>query len=242
MQNIINVTTSVIGTETVNSVNARDLYKALELGVGQYSRWIKANLLDIFQEGVDFIGVRHNVEGNEVVSHILTLDVAKHLTMLSRTTKAKTIRDYFIQCEKELNKPLTIEQLLQENVKVITQLQEKVITLKTKIEEDKPKVLFAQNVSSSVDSLLIREWVKAISTDDVKIGQNKAFAWLRNNGYLMQNNEPYQKYINNGYFEVIERTTATPTGTKIFKTTKITGKGQVCLANRVFDYFNGVEE
>jgi hypothetical protein len=44
--------------------------------------------------------VRHNVEGNEVVSAMVTIDTAKHLAMVSRSKKAHEIREYFIEVEK----------------------------------------------------------------------------------------------------------------------------------------------
>jgi len=49
----------------------------------------------------------------------------------------------------------------------------------------------------------------------------------------MKSNEPYQRYIDNGYFEVIIRTINTPKGVREKRTTKITGKGQVALAKKI---------
>jgi phage anti-repressor protein/ribosomal protein L7/L12 len=87
----------------VNAVNSRDLYQQLNLGKGQYSRWIKLNLYEnpFFVENIDFVRVRHNVEGNEVVSAIVTIDTAKHLAMVSRSKEAHQIRNYFIEVEKK---------------------------------------------------------------------------------------------------------------------------------------------
>jgi len=106
------------------------------------------------------------------------------------------------------------------------------------LEEQRPLVSFAKSVEASVNTILIREWVKTISqSEGVKIGQNKAYRWLRDNKYLMKNNEPYQKYIDNGYFEVTVTLVATPHGTKENLTTKITGKGQVALAGKISEGF-----
>jgi len=239
-----------IGAERVNSVNSRELYDYLGLAKGQYSRWIQANLLELFTENIDFITTRHYVESNnltkDIITYIVTLDVAKHLCMMAKTNKAMEVRKYFIECEKELySKPktLSLEDLLKENTKMITNLQDKVISLNNTIEEQKPKVEFANSVSASNDSILIGTFAKAISTEDFTIGQKRLFAYLRDKGYLMSfgqaYNQPLQKYIDNGYFEVCERTILNPDGSvRIALTTKITGKGQVALAKKLREEFH----
>jgi anti-repressor protein len=126
-------------------------------------------------------------------------------------------------------------------IKLATQLKEEREARKkaeTKVVELKPKAAFADAISSSNSSVLIGEFAKIISNNDFKIGQNKLFAWLRENGYLMSKgsryNQPYQKYIENGYFEIIERVIHNPDGTtRITVTTKITGKGQVAIFKKL---------
>ena len=126
-------------------------------------------------------------------------------------------------------------------IKLATQLKEEREARKkaeTKVVELKPKAAFADAISSSNSSVLIGEFAKIISNNDFKIGQNKLLAWLRENGYLMSKgsryNQPYQKYIENGYFEVIERVIHNPDGTtRITVTTKITGKGQVAIFKKL---------
>lgn len=83
-----------------------------------------------------------------------------------------------------------------------------------------------------------------ICTDGFKIGQNRLFRWLREHGYLhahgARRNQPYQRYIDNGWFEVIERTVNNPDGTtRITLTTKITGKGQVALTPKILGELAG---
>ena len=53
---------------------------------------------------------------------------------------------------------------------------------------------------------------------------------------IMKNNIPYQKYVDNGYFEVIEVVKATPWGDKVFAKTLITGKGQIYLVQKLRDF------
>ncbi len=80
-------------------------------------------------------------------------------------------------------------------------LTEQVKHLETKIEKDKPKVLFADAVSASKSSCLIGELAKILKQNGINIGQNKLFQWLRANGYLISRrgeswNQPTQKVCN----------------------------------------------
>ena len=103
MDSLIQITKNTINGVEINSVNARELYNNLGLAKGQYSRWIQNNLIDQFLYNDDYIGVRQVVEGNEVVSHIVTLDTAKHLCMMAKTQNAMKFRKYFIDFEKQEN-------------------------------------------------------------------------------------------------------------------------------------------
>lgn len=72
----------------------------------------------------------------------------------------------------------------------------------------------------------------------ISIGRNRLFEWLRQNGYLMRNNIPYQKYIESGYFTVKEFTFTSPLGTKTYQKTYITGKGQLFIANKLKECYS----
>ena len=110
MNALIQITKNTINGVEINSINARELYNNLGLAKGQYSRWIQKNLIEQFLLNEDFIGVRQIVEGNEVLSHIVTLDTAKHLCMMAKTDNAMKFRKHFIDFEKNYNKPLTINE------------------------------------------------------------------------------------------------------------------------------------
>ncbi len=114
------------------------------------------------------------------------------------------------------------------------------------IREQKPLVSFAKTVEASVDSVLIGTYAKLLSdAEGVKIGQNRLFEHLRENGYLItggtRHNVPYQKYIDNGWFEVTTQTFAGSTGAHQKFTTKITGKGQIALAQKIVEAFRKEE-
>ena len=130
MDSLIQISKNTINGVEINSVNARELYNNLGLAKGQYSRWIQNNLIDQFLYNDDYIGVRQVVEGNEVVSHIVTLDTAKHLCMMAKTENAMKFRKYFINFEKQHNKPLT----LNEQIALIAQGHQEVEQRLTQIE------------------------------------------------------------------------------------------------------------
>lgn len=112
--------------------------------------------------------------------------------------------------------------------------------LEEKVEEQRPKVLFAETVETSQTSILIGDLAKIIKQKGHDIGQNRLFIWLRENGYLIKSGErknmPTQMAMNLGLFEVKERTVNNPDGSvRITKTTKVTGKGQIYFVNKFVD-------
>ena len=110
--------------------------------------------------------------------------------------------------------------------------------LEAKVEQDKPKVLFADSVSASKSSILVGELAKILKQNGVDTGQFRLFAWLRENGYLIKRegsdyNMPTQKSAEMGLFEV-KQTIITHSDGHITtnKTPKVTGKGQVYFVNK----------
>lgn len=118
---------------------------------------------------------------------------------------------------------------------------------KAKIEYDRPKTIFADAVATSNTSILVGDLAKIICQNGVQIGQKRLFAWLRDNGYLMKNgssyNMPIQRYVQQGLFEVKERSIQNPDGSvRITITPKITGKGQLYFVNKFLGGDNGKEK
>lgn len=108
--------------------------------------------------------------------------------------------------------------------------------LESIVEQDKPKVLFADAVETAQTSILVGDLAKLIKQNGVDIGQKRLFNYLRENGYLIKSgnskNMPTQKAMDKGLFEVKERTINNPDGSvRITKTTKVTGKGQTYFIN-----------
>lgn len=108
---------------------------------------------------------------------------------------------------------------------------------KAKIEQDRPKTIFADAVSASHTSILIGDLAKLICQNGYQIGQKRLFQWMRENGYLMvsgsSRNMPKQKYVEQGLFEIKESNVQNPDGSvRITRTTKVSGKGQLYFVNK----------
>ena len=117
-------------------------------------------------------------------------------------------------------------------------VQEATTPLLEKIEEDKPMVDFANTISASSNSVDVGIFAKLVKDENIPLGRNKLFDWLRANKYLMKNNVPYQTYIDNGYFEIVEYTYNTPYGSKLGTKTLVTGKGQIKLVEKLRKEFS----
>lgn len=116
--------------------------------------------------------------------------------------------------------------------------RDKIIEQKqARIEQMKPKAIFADAVATSRTSILIGDLAKLICQNGYQIGQKRLFEWLRSNGYLCKSgssrNMPMQRYVEQGLFEVKESNVQNPDGSvRITRTTKITGKGQLYFVNK----------
>lgn len=101
-----------------------------------------------------------------------------------------------------------------------------------------PYVTYAKAVEASATSALIGDFVKTLCDEnDVSVGRNRIFKWLRDEKYLMDTNMPYQKWLDAGYFEVVPQVIVTPKGNKERFTTRISAKGQVALSAKICEAF-----
>ncbi|TIH32690.1 phage antirepressor KilAC domain-containing protein [Subtercola vilae] len=114
---------------------------------------------------------------------------------------------------------------------------ERAEVLQAKITADAPKVLFADAVATSEDSILVSRLAGILKQNGTDIGQNRLYERLRTEGYLCKSgssyNRPTQRALDLGVFEVVERTVQGSDGTpRLTFTTKVTGKGQQYFNNR----------
>lgn len=108
-----------------------------------------------------------------------------------------------------------------------------------KVEEDKPKVQFAETVTKSKDNILMRDMAKLLCDEGFNVGEKRLYKYLRNNNILMQDNMPYQTYVDRKYFVVKENSVDTIYGIKLTKTTLVTPKGQMWIVSKIKEEMEG---
>jgi len=239
MNELVKVTETEQGNQ---AVSGRELHAFLEVQ-SNYTTWFDRMCEYGFAENVDYVKCIPNLEsglngGQNKIDHIMKLDMAKEISMLTRNEKGKQARQYFIQCERNWNSP---EMIMLRALKIADQryleYKERNKQLETVIENQKPKVLFADAVECSVDSILIRDLAKIVKQNGVDMGEKRLFQWMRDNGYILTTtNKPSQKSMDLGVLEIKE-------GLRLgseqkFKptfTTKVSGKGQIYFVKKLIE-------
>lgn len=156
-------------------------------------------------------GVLKNEQGgfmfSEEQSTLIKQEIAKHHNLQSRQIDS-------VSTELEENQIIASAMAI---------LQARNEELKRQNEKLLPAANFAYQLCSSKDTIEIGECAKVLNKN---IGRNRLFEFLRNSNVLQSNNIPYQKYIDAGYFRVIESKYVTPNGeTKISLKTVVFQKG-----------------
>lgn len=224
-------------------VSGRELHEFLGIAT-PYKKWFDRMVEYGFSENIDFVAVGQkcpiaNGGYQEVIDHAIKLDMAKELSMIQRNERGKQARQYFIQVEKDWNSPdkIMARALIVANKTI--ESKNLVIKKQTKeIEENKPKVIFADAVTASEKSILVGELAKILKQNGVETGERRLFEWLRKHNYLIRRkgsdyNMPTQKSMNMGLFQVKETAVTHSDGhVTVNKTAKVTGKGQVYFINR----------
>ena len=153
---------------------------------------------------VERSGSSHTMLFDEAQVTAIKLEIENHSKVNALTPKT------------DLERQLIIQQAMQIQAEMIEELQNKVSRLE-------PAANFAYQLCSSKDTIEIGECAKVLNKN---IGRNRLFEFLRNSNVLQSNNIPYQKYIDAGYFRVIESKYVTPNGeTKISLKTVVFQKG-----------------
>ena len=234
MNELFNVTTN--GDKL--TLSARELHKELNIA-GRFSRWFEQMSEYGFEENVDYTSVQNctevqnngGIQVRELQDYRITLDMAKEIAMLQRNEKGKEIRRKLIELEKAWNSP---EKVM---ARALDIAHKTIANLQIENEEMKPKAIFADAVATSDTSILIGDLAKLIKQNGTDIGQKRLFERMRNDGYLIKKgtskNMPTQVAMEKGLFEVKERVINNPDGsTRITRTTKVTGKGQIYFINK----------
>lgn len=186
------------------TISARELHEKLNIGT-EFAKWFARMCEYGFEDGKDFNSVKKDevrYEGNREVTRSLmdaeiSMDMAKQICMIQRTPEGKEIRQYLIDLEKAWNTP---EQVMARALQIADQ---KIKMLQTDMEVMKPKAEFYDAVAGSKTAIEMAAVAKVLNFNGV--GRNKLFEILRDEKVLQNDNIPYQKYIDNGWFRTIEQ-------------------------------------
>lgn len=211
-------------------VSGRELHKFLESSE-RFSKWWERMVGYGFEENKDYTLYQkvHPQNKQEIIDYLIKISMAKEISMLQRNEKGKEARSYFIKCEEAWNSDEIVmaRAILIQNKKILG-YKEKIDILEKKIENDAPRVSFAETIEKASDCLLVREFSKLIATEGIHLGEKKLYRWFREKGFILKNStEPTQTAVQKGLFKVAERVVKAVTGDIISTTTRITGKGQV---------------
>jgi Phage antirepressor protein KilAC domain./BRO family, N-terminal domain. len=188
-------------------------------------------------------------DGKAYETYLYTAKGVYEICRFSRQPKADAFMDWVWDVVESIRKhgiyatPKTIEDMLNDPDTMIKTLQalkkerEEKQKLQQQIERDKPKVLFADAVSTSNNSILVGELAKLLRQNGIDIGQNRLFRWLRANNYLGKSGENYnlptQYSMDLGLFEIKKTVINNPDGSqRVTRTPKVTGKGQIYFINK----------
>src|SRR5699024_10614618 len=218
------------------AISGRELHEALEIKT-RYNDWFERMQGYGYQENVDFVAItqkRVTAQGNVTtyIDHALTIDTAKEIAMIQRNEIGRAVRQHFIRIEDAWNSP---EMIVERALQIQTNKVEK---LEAQVEENKPKVLFADSVVGSQSSILVGELAKLLKQNGIDIGQNRLFEWMRENGDLIKHkgenyNLPRPRSADVDIMDIKKRTINNPDGSSyITTTTQMTGKGKQHLINK----------
>lgn len=138
--------------------------------------------------------------------------------------------DRWQELEAQVAKPVfIIPQSLPDALRLAADLAEQKAILESKVQQDAPKVQFHDHVTEAVNCQTIAEVAKVMRTGEIRL-----FRWLREQGFLMADNKPYQQYIDRGYFRVVEGkyTNKKHGDSHTYTRTLITGKGFAFIQKR----------
>jgi anti-repressor protein len=177
---------------------------------------------------------------------MLTEDGLYEVLMQSRKPIAKEFKKKVKEILKDIRKHgmyakdelLDNPDLLLDVISKYKKEREEKRLLQAQIEKDRPRVIFAEALEISDNSILVGDLAKILRQNNIEIGQNRMFEDLRKDGYLISRkgesyNMPTQKSMDLGLFEIKVRTINNPDGSvRTTKTPKVTAKGQIYFVNR----------
>ena len=199
MNELINVT---LNENQEPVVSARQLHKSLEVKT-RFSQWVEQNF-KMFKESEDFSSVVTTTQQNQyggvkkLQDYAVTIRMAEHLAMMSKTSKGYEVREYFIQVEKDFNSP---EKIMARALKIadrkIISLEHKNEVLQLELEEARKQTDYLDLILQTKDMLTTTQIAQ-----DYGMSANKFNQILKQVGIQRKVNGQwilYTKYQGKGY-------------------------------------------
>lgn len=186
------------------TVSAREIHEQLNIAT-RFNDWFPRMCEYGFTEGLDYYSKTSKTEtgGRPATDYDITIEMAKEICMIQRSPEGKKVRQYLLTIEKAWNTPEAVfARALKMANETIEKLQSDNTILIAENSEMRPKAEFFDAVAGSKDAISMANVAKILNVPGV--GRNKLFEILRDRKILQQDNTPRQRYVDSGYFVVIE--------------------------------------
>lgn len=219
------------GIQQLNFITEPNLYKCIfqsrKKEAEQFQDWVCGEILPSIRKSGGYMVARQDETPEQIMARALM--VAKDtIDRQQAALKQSENKNYLLQCQNDALTSMNEGQ--QRHIKALM-----------------PGATFAKAVETSEHSILVGELARIIKQNGVEIGQNRLFQWMRDKGYLCKKgemyNQPTQKALQMGLFELKKTVITRPNGDSLVTTTtKVTGKGQIYFVNKfLFDAINQAE-
>lgn len=217
--------------QLMNFITEPNLYKCIfqsrKKEAEQFQDWVCGEVLPSIRKSGGYMTARQDETPEQIMARALM--VAKDtIDRQQAALKQSENKNYLLQCQNDALTSMNEGQ--QRHIKALM-----------------PGATFAKAVETSEHSILVGELARIIKQNGVEIGQNRLFQWLRDKGYLCKKgemyNQPTQKALQMGLFELKKTVITKPNGDSLVTTTtKVTGKGQIYFVNKfLYDAINQAE-
>jgi anti-repressor protein len=219
------------GIQQLNFITEPNLYKCIfqsrKKDAEQFQDWVCGEVLPSIRKSGGYMVAKVDETPEEIMARALMLAKETIDRQQAALVKAES-KNYVLQCQNDALTSMNEGQ--QRTIKFL-----------------QPGATFAKAVETSEHSILVGELARIIKQNRVEIGQNRLFQWLREKGYLCKKgemyNQPTQKALQLGLFEIKKTVIQKPNGDSLVTTTtKVTGKGQIYFVNKfLYESINEAE-
>lgn len=231
--------TALMMTDTVLTMSSREIAELCDKRHDNVMADIRNMLMQLQIQSPEFLGDYKDDRGRTYPCYILD----KELTMTLVAGYNVTLRNRIVKRWLELEQQRSTAPVLPDFTDPVVaarawadQLEKRALAeqqnalLEHKVAEQAPKAQFHDDVASSINAQTFDQVAKELRTGRIRLCR-----WLREQGYLMHSNEPYQRYIDQGLFRMVPRVRRDKrTGENInYSKTLITGKGLTHIYHRI---------